>query len=645
MALGNLVVSNATPMYGYYPMYQPTPESNYNYYVSDDNDNENDLHVPDEESTEVNYEKPPEHEPCESSPEDVDLENIEDSEDLEKENNTCDDEHYLLPDELNSILGLFSGGDGSRLNPFRIATQQDLFYMGGYTSGSREHEIVSTFDFNRAYYVQTSDIDMQKQFGFRPIGFSQTNGFTGSFNGAGFEIRNLMIDFDRQFLPFTTDNIQAVGLFGFANNANLDNIRINGLTIDVLGQIRNNIGGLVGYAINTTINNVEITGSARINAPVANHVGGLVGTATGTNISNITINVNVLGQDNVGGVVGNIINNTPISHSSVRGNIEGRNNVGGIFGSYNSNDTISVRLHSNYSHANVSGNDNVGGIGGHSVNTLITTTAIRFISNSYTKGYITGNENVGGILGASTGNMSATANASINNASANLHVVDNYTIAELMGNNMVGGIVGRGGTHTNISRNYVNNTIRSNGVVGGIAAAITARSTNNLNHTAVRNNLVIAEIIAPSTAPSGILFAQRTNVPLGSILNNYYSFSSSISGGAARNFEHAQIVFDMELTTPGWWENVLMINETNSFDISQVLRGNLPTVLQFGSNQEVPSQERMDFSGNNQPYVIGNTTHILGATTPTIMFLNTFGTVVIRVEGLRQFIDYIPGCI
>ena len=119
----------------------------------------------------------------------------------------------------------FAGGDGTEVNPYQIATAEQLAYM---------HNNLS------AHYILICDIDMSGQV-WLPLGQSTPTGrvvppfkdnnnfepyedvFEGAFNGNGYAISNLTIK---------GDEIYDVGLFGCANNKSvIENVQLKNVSI------------------------------------------------------------------------------------------------------------------------------------------------------------------------------------------------------------------------------------------------------------------------------------------------------------------------------------------------------------------------------------------------------------------------------
>ena len=176
--------------------------------------------------------------------------------------------------------------------------------------------------------------------------------FEGTFNGDGFAIEDLVIDFQER----------GVGLFG-----DVDNTDALIEDLSVLGSVSNadadeiRTGGLVGILKDGTIQNC------------VSHV-----------------DVTASNGDQVGGLAGSI--NGIVSDSYATGSVEGVDEVGGLAGSLN--DTIT----NCYATGSVDGDSEVGGLVGQ-----IQEFGGGEIQKSYAVGLVTGNTDVGGLVGARNG--------------------------------------------------------------------------------------------------------------------------------------------------------------------------------------------------------------------------------------------------
>jgi hypothetical protein len=187
--------------------------------------------------------------------------------------------------------------------------------------------------------------------GWHPIiGAGGDPPFTGTFDGQGYEIRDLFIN-----LP----GIGYVGLFsivgeggrieniGVVNADVTSNAYIGGLVGANAGTVSNSystgsltsflwVGGLVGFNLEEgTVSNSYSTGSVHSD----NGAGGLLGGNVGT-VSNSYSTSSVTGEGGVGGLVG--ANTGTVSNSYSTGSVtSGGNYVGGLVGDNQEEGTVS----------------------------------------------------------------------------------------------------------------------------------------------------------------------------------------------------------------------------------------------------------------------------------------------------------------
>ena len=174
------------------------------------------------------------------------------------------------------------------------------------------HRLMNDLDSTTAGYNETASDAANEGRGWQPIGTSDDQ-FTGSFDGHGYEIRDLFID--------RSDG--SVGLFGYvAEEGVIEDIGL--ADANVTGK--NYVGGLVGWNQGTVSNSYCESDVAGTN----NYVGGLVGWNQGT-VSNSYSNSSVIGTNNyVGGLVGWNQHTVRDSHST--GSVSGRSWIGGLVG-------------------------------------------------------------------------------------------------------------------------------------------------------------------------------------------------------------------------------------------------------------------------------------------------------------------------
>ena len=205
---------------------------------------------------------------------------------------------------------LYSGGNGTQQNPYKISSKEDMFALSNF--------VQQNGDTSGLYYEMTNSIDLENE-EFVPIGrHSQVNPpgqyfeneFKGYFNGNYFYITNLQIK--NENLTIRDD----YGLFGRTNGAEIKNIVLleGKILLETIYSLSSSkIGGVVGYAEDTKItncfnNNVSIEVSGHDNT-----IGGVVGYAVGKtaidlcyNSSSLKYSESDIRECDLGGVVGDV---------------------------------------------------------------------------------------------------------------------------------------------------------------------------------------------------------------------------------------------------------------------------------------------------------------------------------------------------
>jgi len=203
------------------------------------------------------------------------------------------------------------------------------------------HTLMNDLDSTTPGYEELASPTANEGKGWQPIIGTKNDPFTGTFDGQGYEIRDLFIN---------RPDEGPVGLFCFTAESGI--IKDIGLVnVTVTGYYY--VGGLVGY------NNGIVTDSySRGNVSgIVGMVGGLVGKNTGT-VSNSYSTASVSGVVNVGSLVGDNWGGT-VSNSYSTGNVIGSSCVGGLV-AYNNKGIVT----NSYSTGNVTGNEDVGGLVG-----------------------------------------------------------------------------------------------------------------------------------------------------------------------------------------------------------------------------------------------------------------------------------------
>ncbi len=274
--------------------------------------------------------------------------------------NSSADEKELYLQYTDSITGKYNleffklpvskfqaGGDGTKANPYLIATAGDLAAVAKEPTAS---------------YKIANDINMDL-FNNANSTWKPIANFTGSLDGDNHYIANLNLS--------TTQS--SVGLFGdLGENARIENLVITSPNIELASQ-NSSVGVLAASAVSDSIINVHVydatisggndagaqigglvgqaalyTGltsvsfnNGTIDAPAASAVGGIAGDIrTTTTVSAAAVNgLSANAQSSVGGIVGTAMNSA-VNNSHANGELAAENTVGGIMGS-NTNTTVS----------------------------------------------------------------------------------------------------------------------------------------------------------------------------------------------------------------------------------------------------------------------------------------------------------------
>ncbi|MBQ7661574.1 MAG: hypothetical protein IJS44_05920 [Clostridia bacterium] len=176
-------------------------------------------------------------------------------------------------------------------------------------------------------YTLTADIDLAEAtngLSQAPIGNATTK-FTGTFDGGGHTVRGLSLT------GYTTDY---VGLFGYAANAEIQNLTVEG-QVSSTGSI---VGGVVGGVNGASISIQNCTNRCTVNgaASVAGMIGRIDAGSGSASISGCKNEGAVTGSGNyVGGIIGTSTQNgssITLEKSMNTAKIKGAKYVGGIVG-------------------------------------------------------------------------------------------------------------------------------------------------------------------------------------------------------------------------------------------------------------------------------------------------------------------------
>jgi len=279
-----------------------------------------------------------------------------------------------------------------------IRTWYDLHAVRDHLD--RSYVLMNDLDANTAGYDQLAGPTANRGQGWQPIGTSEAR-FTGSFDGQGYQIRDLSINRpDEGFVGL----LGAVDAGAVIRNLGVTNAAVTGeWAVGILTG--GNWGGIEDSYSAGSVNGYDC-------------VGGLAGGNAGS-VSSCYSTASVTGRWDVGGLVGCNDPGATVSKSYAAGGVIGEWSVGGLVGG-NLGGTVSR----SYAAAGVSGDDYVGGLVGDNQGS---------VGNCYSTGSVNGQWYVGGLVGWND------PGGSVNNC---------YSVGSVSGDWHAGGLVGEndGGT-------------------------------------------------------------------------------------------------------------------------------------------------------------------------------------------------------
>jgi hypothetical protein len=415
-------------------------------------------------------------------------------------------------------------GDGTEESPYQISSVEQLKEIG---KGLNKH------------YILMEDITFEDAVYWFPIGTTAAP-FTGSLDGDGHTIKNLLIDSPFDYAAF----------FGVTSNAKIKNLNFD--NVNVKGQ--NYVAAIIASALaNSVIENCTVSGVIT----GTTNTGGLVGISTGTGvIRNCSIVGKVNGGATTGGLVGQNTGAATYEKCAVIGSVAGTGNVGGFIGRMGGG-----QIRQSIIKADVTATTNfVGGIAAEIF------AASKIISSSHV-GTIEGTNYVGGIVGyVSAGGAEILNVKNGGSVTGSLDIVggiigDNKVLiiitesmnsATVKGRNYIGGISGITRGNSNFNNNYNRGDIVGTSYVGGIAGlhGTSANygirfcySTGDVSATSYAGGLV-------GDAYSGILqnsLAMGENITASSSANRVASWRGSYLSALSNNIAYE----DMTVTIKG----------------------------------------------------------------------------------------------
>ena len=402
-----------------------------------------------------------------------------------------------------------TAGDGTTDNPYEISSLGHLYWLVA------SDDVVPNPDREvrwSSHYIQTSDINAS----------STTNWFEGQ-------------GWDPIGYYSSADNtVSFTGSYNGQDNT-IDGLYINRPETNNIGLF----GRLEGASIkNLGVTNVNITGQ--------NSVGGLAGqNRSNSAIDNCYSSGTVSGYSHIGGLAGFNTSSSTISNSHSSGIITSiANNAGGLLGT-NSDATI-IACHST---AEVNGYSYVGGLVGWN-----NTTAM--IDNSSSEGDVTSNGPVGGLVGVnqydsviqnshSTGGVISYGSSGCGSANSGgllgmnqmNSVVENcYSTSTVTGTQNVGGLVGDN-THDSIIRtSYSSGDVSGTSFyVGGLVGNNSISTIENCYSTATTDGFWRIGGLAGSSVGPGSLITNSYSTGLVTGTHSPGGLVGYVSGGEVIN--------------------------------------------------------------------------------------------------------------
>ena len=398
-------------------------------------------------------------------------------------------------------------GTGTEADPFLIENAQQLAYLAYRVNNGLDANGSHVSNHNYHYkLIIDVNLNGSESFQWTPIGYWNSNTdyqcFGGHFDGNGHTISSLYINSTSEY----------VGLFGGATDAAIENLTLNGISVNTSGNYG---GGIIGNSTNTTIINCSSTFCEGISA--SKYTGGIIGYAGGF----VTItschclesgNIHTLSTNNEsysGGLVGYINGSATITNSHMTGTVSStvENDAvyygsvinysfsGGIVGYVGGSSTITNCYHDDgcvtaSTYADTFSNTHSGGIIGNAE-------GICTIYNCYNKGDVISSASGwddlhtisrraigGGIVGCAN-NMMTITNCYYSEGSAIVYSLSPFS-SYSYSCSYLGGIIGCANNTIEITNSY--NTCTLSATTGNNSSVVTGGIVGYGNNGSVENN-------------------------------------------------------------------------------------------------------------------------------------------------------------
>ena len=463
----------------------------------------------------------------------------------------------IPPAEASGFEPLFSGGNGTAGNPYKISNVTELQWMGNTSNLDKHFILINDID---ASATKTWNSGA----GFVPVG-TDVNVFTGSLDGKGYNITGLFIN---------RSGTDYQGLFGYVERSGVVN-NVSLIDNDVTG--RDYVGGLIG---NNQGNVMNCTAQGDTNG--RERVGGLVGYNSGGTVTNCYAAGDVSGTSFVGGLIGyNLIGmiRGTVTGCSAQGNTTGNFWVGGLIG-YNSG--ILTVVTGCIAQGNTTGDYYVGGLIGYtyfgtvtecsaqgtttgsssSVGGLIGYNDRGTVTECSAQGTTTGSGAVGGLIGYND-------RGTVTVCSAQGNTTGNLEVGGLIGRTYFGTVTGcsaEGNTNGSvmvgglIGENYFG-TVRNCYAVGNTSGTDRVGGLVGRNNDGTVTNCYATGNVSGSSEVGGLVGRNEGTVMKGNFWDNQTSGQTSTDGNATGKNTTEMMKIDMYKNAG--WDIIHIIDHTS----------------------------------------------------------------------------------
>ncbi len=311
-------------------------------------------------------------------------------------------------------------------------------FAGGSGTVLDPYQISTVFHLNNVKNFPNSNFSLQNDLSLTPSDYSDEEEGWVPIGSESFPFTKTFAGND-----FTISNLfinrglsDNIGFFGYVENGTVSNLNLT--NVNITGN--NKVGGLVGYQKDAGVEHSTVTGSV---TSINDRVGGLVGNQEGATVEHSMFSGSVTGDFWVGGLIGFQGESSSTTNSSSDALINGTGIIGGLIGN-----SVSSGIEQSFSTSEVhASGDHAGGLVG--INSAST------ITESYYAGEgVFGDINVGGLVGENESSSAISNSYSVGGVEGTSHVggfvglnsssnlIDNYSAGMVTGVQSTGGFLG-----------------------------------------------------------------------------------------------------------------------------------------------------------------------------------------------------------